>query len=196
MRVFLAIDLHDAVALAAHAWGRAVADGLDAGERAALSWVPAARIHLTLRFYGELAPAQVEALVRALADPAWREPAFAIGLRGAGTFPPIGRPRVLWLGVGEGRDDVAGLHRALEARPGVATGDTDGAFAPHVTIARVRRPQPGLARALRDAMALTPTPATQTVVRELTLFESVPAAKGPSYVPLARLPLRPTPPSR
>src|SRR5690349_24996800 len=132
MRVFLAIDLHDAVAPAAHAWGRAVADRLDADDRAALSWVPAERIHLQVRFYGELAPGRVDALARALAEPAWLEPAFVIGLRGAGTFPPTGRPRVLWLGVGDGRDDLSAVHRALEARPGAATDDAESAFAPHI----------------------------------------------------------------
>jgi RNA 2',3'-cyclic 3'-phosphodiesterase len=189
MRVFLAIDLHDAVAPAAQAWGRAVADRLAAADRAALSWVTAERIHLTLRFYGELTPGRVEALTRALAEPAWLESAFTLGLGHAGTFPPAGRPRALWLGVGDGRDAVSGLHRALAARPGAGTGGAEDAFAPHVTIARVRRPRPGIARALGHAMARTPVPTARTLVRELTLFESVPAPRAVTYVALARFPL-------
>ena len=167
MRVFLAVDLGDAMSDAGHAWGRAVATTLGPAA-SALTWVPPARIHITLRFFGELPADRVDALGQALTAGPW-SPAFEIGFGAAGTYPPSGRPRVLWLGISTGREALVGLHDALGQRLASAGGGIAGtgnagngagdAFSPHVTIARVRRdPPPGLGRALRDACARTPPP--------------------------------------
>lgn len=197
MRVFLAVDLGDAMSDAAHAWGRAVATTLGPAA-SALTWVPPSRVHITLRFFGELPADRVDALGHALTARPWC-PAFEIGLGGGGTYPPSGRPRVLWLGISTGRETLMGLHDALGERladaGGVAgTGNAGAgagdAFSPHLTIARVRRdPPPGLGRALRDACAHTPPPDARADVHELTLFESVLKSKGPAYVPIVRVPL-------
>ena len=198
MRVFLAVDLGDAMSDAGHAWGRAVATTLG-GAASALTWVPPARIHITLRFFGELAADRVDALGQALTAGPWA-PAFEIGFGGAGTYPPSGRPRVLWLGIATGHDALVRLHDAVGQRLASVDGGIAGtgnagagagdAFSPHVTIARVRRdPPPGLGRALRDACARTPPPDARAGVHELTLFESVLKSRGPAYVPLVRVPL-------
>jgi RNA 2',3'-cyclic 3'-phosphodiesterase len=200
MRVFLAVDLGDAMSEAAHAWGRAVAATIGPAA-SALTWVPPARIHITLRFFGELPADGVNALARALNAGPW-SPAFEIGLGAAGTYPPAGRPRVLWLGTSTGREALVSLHDAVghrlaSAGDGIAGTGNAGkgvgdAFSPHVTIARVRRDPPsGLGRALRDACARTPPPDTRADVREVTLFESVLKSRGPAYLPLARVPLGP-----
>jgi 2'-5' RNA ligase len=107
---------------------------------------------------------------------------------------------VLWLGLSTGRAELLRLHDAVgqrlaSAADGIAGTGNAGkgagdAFSPHVTIARVRRdPPPGLGRALRDACARTPAPTARAEVHELTLFESVLKSRGPSYVPLVRVPL-------
>jgi len=198
MRVFLAVDLGDTMADAGHAWGLAVARTL--GHAAsALTWVPPVRIHITLRFFGELSADRVDALGRALTAGSW-SPAFALGFGDGGTYPPAGRPRVLWLGISTGREALVELHDALGGRLASADGGIAGtgnagngagdAFSPHVTIARVRRdPPPGLGRVLRDACSRTPPPDARADVRELTLFESVLKSRGPAYLPIVRVPL-------
>jgi len=198
MRVFLAVDLGDAMSGAGHAWGQAVAGTLGPAA-SALTWVPPARIHVTLRFFGELPVDRVDAVAQALTAASW-SPAFEIGFGDGGTYPPSGRPRVLWLGISTGGDALVSLHDALGHRlagagGGIASTGTAGAgagdvFSPHVTIARVRRdPPPGLGRALRDACARTPPPDARAAVHELTLFQSVLKSRGPAYVPLVRVPL-------
>jgi 2'-5' RNA ligase len=197
MRVFLAVDLGDAMSDAGYAWGRAVARTL--GDAAsALTWVPPARIHVTLRFFGELSADRVDALGRAVSAGPW-SPAFEIGFGGGGTYPPSGRPRVLWLGISTGRETLVRLQEALGqhladaggiAGTGNAGAGAGDVYSPHVTIARVRRdPPPGLGRALRDACARTPPPDVRARVHELTLFESVLKSRAPAYLPLARVPL-------
>jgi 2'-5' RNA ligase len=190
MRAFLAVDLRDTLGQAAHAWGRAVAHTLGPRRAGALSWTPAERVHVTLRFFGEIDVRLAEAVVRALAADA---PApFELVLGGGGTFPPSGRPRVLWLGFTDGREELLRLHAWARARlEGVVAPERRETFAPHVTVARVRREDtPGLGAALREAAARTPRPEARTSVQALTLFESVLSPKGPSYTPLVRFALR------
>ena len=190
MRVFLAVDLRDTIGPAAQDWGRAVAAALGPRDAAGLSWVPAARVHVTLHFFGALEPTALSELARTIGDvvPA---PTFDLVLGAGGTFPAAGRPRVLWLGFGAGADALARVQAAIEPRvAGFGEPDRHGMFRPHVTIARVRRDvAPSLGRALREAAARTPVPAGRTRVDALTLFESVPSPKGPSYVPILRVPL-------
>ncbi len=156
----------------------------------ALSCVPAPRIHVTLHFFGELDRAAVAALPSVLGD-AVPEAPFHVELGAGGTFPPAGRPRVLWLRLSAGNEAIARLHAWIAPRVvGVGQPDRHGAFSPHVTIARVRRdPQPGLGGMLRAAAARTPAPSGRARVDAVTLFESVASANGPTYVPVAQLPL-------
>ena len=190
MRVFLALDLRETLGAAAHAWGRAVADAIGPRDAAGLSWVPAARIHVTVHFFGALDARLVTRIQEALGDRV-PEPPFDVALDGGSIFPPRGRPRVLWLGTAPGAGTLARLHAWIAPRvAGMGQPDRHAAFAPHVTIARVRRDDgPAAARALREAAALTPAPAGTARIEALTLFESVPGAQGPTYVPLWQVPL-------
>ncbi len=190
MRIFLAVDLRAALGPACHDWGRAVAAALGPRHAAALSWVPAERIHVTLRFFGELDRGTVATLPAILGD-AVSEPPFDVALGCGGTFPPAGRPRVLWLGFQAGADALSRLHDWLAPRvAGIGQPDRPGRFSPHVTVARVRRDTPpGLGRALREAAAGAPAPPARARVTAVTVFESVLSARGPSYVPVAVVPL-------
>jgi 2'-5' RNA ligase len=64
---------------------------------------------------------------------------FEIEIAGAGVFPSWKRPRVLWLGTGEGRLSLSALSVALERefRAG-GLGDADKPFVPHLTLGRWR----------------------------------------------------------
>src|SRR4030095_9873229 len=63
------------------------------------SWARPENIHLTLKFFGNLGPEQVEsasqAASRAVADFA----PFKLGIDRTGSFPARGAARVLWIGI-------------------------------------------------------------------------------------------------
>lgn len=106
-----------------------------------LRWARREQWHITLAFYGELAPARLPALTRRLARVARRNAAPRLTVAGAGTFPRAERANVLWAGVG---GDERGLRRLADAasaagRRAGAPAD-DKAFRPHVTLARCRVP--------------------------------------------------------
>ena len=131
----------------------------------------AEQVHLTLRFAGELAPEPEGAFRAALADAAAGAAGpFRLTVRGVGAFPRRRDPRIVWAGV-EPSEDLTALHDRVQAAA-VAAGleAEDRRFRPHVTLARLRRPEPRAVGAWLDEHAeLREEPFT---VEELTLFAS------------------------
>lgn len=114
-------------------------------------WSPAADLHLTLAFLGAVPVEDLPRLEAALAGVAATTTPFTIGLRGAGAFGGQGRPRVAWLGIGDGARAV----KELAARIPVALGaQREEKARPHLTMAR--RAPVELAAELRHVFADTP----------------------------------------
>ena len=138
MRLFVAIELPDA-------WLREAARALDAlaaalGDDAdALRPVTPDRMHLTLRFLGEVDAGRVPALDAALRESV---PPVAVDLELAatGTFGAPARTSVVWLGLGGDLDALRALAARVESAV-AASGlpPDDRPLRPHVTLARVRR---------------------------------------------------------
>ena len=177
MRTFIAIDMPDGqrAALAAHVEECArIAPGY--------RWVPAQRLHLTLRFLGQLEPDVLERVRIQLGSVAASP--FRCGLDGRGTFGSRSAPRVVWLGVGEGLERCRTLARAVEAACQTAGLEPEArGFRGHVTLARQKIGGARLPE-LPDAPELEPWR-----VREFVLYESR-LGSQPQYVPLTRYALR------
>jgi 2'-5' RNA ligase len=150
--------------------------------------VTPAQLHLTLRFLGMVAEADVSALLALLGRV--RAPAFDLALGGVGLFPggPRQPPRVLWAGVTP-VGPVQALKRAIDGVLGPDPEERDRGFSPHVTLARLKD-DPGLSGALgtfRDRhrdLASHPFP-----VRGFRLYQSRTGPGGPEYAVLAEYPL-------
>src|SRR2546421_13108411 len=63
------------------------------------SWTREDNLHLTLKFLGEVPVARIPALSDAVTEAAHEINPFGLIVSGCGTFPPHGRPKVLWIGV-------------------------------------------------------------------------------------------------
>lgn len=106
------------------------------------SWERAEKLHITLKFVGEIAPGKVEALSGAVAEAARMSQPFSLKLSGAGVFPPRKLPRILWLGIRDSSGALAQLHSHLEDECAAAgTPREERPFHPHLTLARLRAPQ-------------------------------------------------------
>ncbi len=135
-------------------------------------WVDPRDMHLTLRFLGETPEErlpEVEALMRRAAAAA---APFEIVLGGAGAFESPESPRVVWLGLDEGREPMERLADALGR-------DEERPFSPHLTLGRNRRTSapPGFVAALR---AVPPLGLRRRVDR-ISLYASRPAPFGHAY---------------
>ena len=102
-------------------------------------WVDPEGIHLTLKFLGDIEPALVEDVLRAMEQAASGTLPFQVHLNGLGVFPNLRRPRVLWAGVGGDMDALGALQEKVEAAmEGLAFPRERRAFNPHLTLGRVR----------------------------------------------------------
>jgi 2'-5' RNA ligase len=102
-------------------------------------WVAGHSIHLTLKFLGDVSPANLELLKKILkAEAAARHP-FQIQVGELGAFPSIHRPRVIWVKV-EAPPELNIIQHAIEnetVRLGYAREERP--FSPHLTLGRVSR---------------------------------------------------------
>ncbi|MCL4258107.1 MAG: RNA 2',3'-cyclic phosphodiesterase [Anaerolineales bacterium] len=187
MRAFIAFELPEDVRAALAEVSQSLRSRL-AG--APLSWVAPRNMHLTLKFLGEIAPAQVHVLGAALQEIAARYAAMPIALSGLGVFPNLRRPRVVWAGLQvptalaqlavEVEDAMHALGFEREAR----------AFTPHLTLARVRREaRPAQLAALPPALAGQAVLPVTGALEQLVLFERQLKPSGAVYNSLVRIQL-------
>jgi 2'-5' RNA ligase len=102
-----------------------------------LSFGNPAQLHFTLAFLGEQDETVVDELCAAAA--AVRQAPFDLHIKGAGAFPSLSRPRVVWLGVRTGDHELCGLAWALrEELVRSAVSFDDKPFRPHLTVARLK----------------------------------------------------------
>jgi 2'-5' RNA ligase len=189
MRMFIAVELPARALEAAAEVSCAWRDRLSSIAPAArLTWVPVERIHLTLRFLGNVTVSAATAVVSALDG--LETAAFELSLGEPGVFPARGAPRVLWLGLGRGGVECTALEREVSQRlAGSGFPPAASSFSPHVTLARVRDP--------RGLSAPTLTKGVEPVrpgggrIDAITLFESRLSSAGPTYTPFGRMSLRP-----
>jgi 2'-5' RNA ligase len=183
-RLFVAVDLDEPTRAAAARISTALREHMGLPGR--ISWVPQDRLHLTLHFLGGADEALERSAVAAMAEPIPQEP-FAVTFQGVGCFPSHGSPRVLWLGVGAGRRELAQVHEEIGRRLGVP-GHVGQSFNPHLTLARFRdRVARGLASRIGDTAA-TVGPCR---IDRVTLYESRISSAGRAYVPLGEARLKP-----
>jgi RNA 2',3'-cyclic 3'-phosphodiesterase len=188
MRSFVALSLTDPVREAVEAEiGR-----LRSLSRA-VAWVPAANLHLTLRFLGDQTAERLQDVARALADTAAASMPFSMALGGLGAFPSLDRPRILWVGVTEGAAEA----RALQARVEVALetcgfGREARAWHPHLTVGRIldERRWRGAGSALGDAIASAAGRRLGVVpVRAVSLMRSDLSRAGARYREIGSIPI-------
>lgn len=151
---------------------------------AKVTWLTRERLHLTIRFIGEVDDARVDAIRDALAPPLAIEP-FDLTLAGAGAFPKTGPPRVLWLGVVQGEEALVAAEGEVSTRlAALGIAREQRPYSSHLTLARVREAA-GL-RASRLFDGIEDWRIGTTRIDTITLFQSRLSPKGPTYVPLAR----------
>lgn len=185
MRLFLAINLDDAVRRDVHHATATLRDAMPSAK-----WVEEHRLHLTLKFLGEQPEAAAARVAGAMTDVAVRHRELAVLLGGVGAFPNLRRPRVVWMGVAQ-EPRLELLHHDVEVACEALGHELDGRpFRPHLTLARLRdRPGEEEARALARA-AKRIAFEEEVGVRSIDLMSSEQTEAGPAYRLVASASLR------
>jgi 2'-5' RNA ligase len=183
LRTFIAVDL-----------GKAIRDRCVALQEslarsgAECKWVEPENLHVTLLFLGEVVDRDVPVLCKAVAEVCAKLAPFGVSVESAGCFPNARRPRVVWVGVGEGAPELVALHDAL-GPPLLALGcyrREERQYTPHITLGRVkgeRSPTDKLALALAKQAKWQ---GGTTEVREILVLSSELTPQGPVYTVLSR----------
>lgn len=138
MRTFISIELPDEIK---QGIARVQEQLRKAG--ASAGWTRPEGIHLTLKFLGEVPDAKVQEIMQALDGAVKGSGKLNLKVEGAGTFPNVKNPRVLWVGVTGDIEKLAALQASVEdAMERLDFEHETRKFSPHLTLARIKFPKP------------------------------------------------------
>jgi 2'-5' RNA ligase len=151
------------------------------------SWSRTDNVHLTLKFLGNVSPASVENLSDAASQAVAGLGPFTIRIEQSGVFPLHGSPRVLWIGVNDCEGKLRNLQMRLEDQAERLGFQKEArAFHPHITLARLRKPQH--ARSLATAHQAVEFEPVEFIVAELLVIRSELSSAGSKYSTISRHP--------
>jgi len=188
MRAFIAVEIPPEIHTAI--------EDKTAHLRAALTsslvrWVPSNNIHLTLKFLGDVSPANIEMLSQMLSVEVVQHQTFEMEFGGLGAFPNPRRPRVIWIGI-QAPAELEALQRGIEAAAAKLGYPAEKRpFSPHLTIGRVKQ-NAGSTGAQKVRQALEDTKIGSlgnTQITDVHLFKSDLKPAGAVYTRLFSAPL-------
>jgi len=149
-------------------------------------WVQPNNIHITLHFLGNLELPVIGQLTELL-QKGLRERPFRIQTGRLGRFPSGGPPKVLWLGIYSGAEELGRIYADLAAsieRVGLPI--EDRGFTAHLTLARARDGDRSRTRRTKWPPAISLTP-IEWPVTEVTLMQSDLSGPAPLYRRIAAI---------
>ena len=182
MRLFAAVDLDETARSVVAGSTGAVATRLARTDAPSpIRWVLPEQLHFTLRFLGEVSERQAESVRRALSVP-WDTCVFTASLAGVALFPSSGAPRVIWLGMDEGSEQMVALKTELDRRLAPAGFEPETRpFRAHLTLGRVKRQTGVSGPALRAMFSELGSETARWSVDRVTLYESRISFRGATY---------------
>lgn len=132
MRAFIAINLPELImediAQYIGECGKHQIDGIN--------YVPAANIHITLKFLGDIEEDDAESISAELAGLKWKP--TRIKTEGIGGFPDLPGARILWIGLKSNPELVEIQSRIEDICRSFGIPPEEKSFKPHLTIARIK----------------------------------------------------------
>ena len=134
------------------------------------------KLHLTLKFLGNVAEDDLSRVEQALEPLRGRHEPFEVSTSDFGAFPSERRARILWAGVGEGSGPLRVVAQSVDdlLEP-AGFGREHRPYVPHLTLGRARGP--GVK--IEDTSVSLPT--LRFSVSGVDLVESVPGEGGVTY---------------
>ncbi len=136
LRAFIALELptflQDAIQTATASLRKTLDSDL-------IHWTSPHNVHLTLKFLGDVSPANIDILKQMLTMESAQHSAFDVYVEGIGSFPTSKRPRVLWVGLNAPAALPSLAHGIETASAKLGYPTEERGFSPHLTIGRVRQ---------------------------------------------------------
>jgi len=154
-----------------------------------IRWVKPLNMHLTIKFLGDVDPADLDTIGKLLSDIAGNFPSFDLIPRGLGVFPSLKRPRVIWIGIAGQTDVLGSIQQSVNGGLNEIGFTTEKRpFRGHLTFGRIksRVDQDRLLDALHAQQKFVSKAFT---VENLVMFKSELTPSGPIYTKLYEVPL-------
>ena len=146
------------------------------------------QVHVTLKFLGDVAEDLVPKIQSAMESAVEGISPFQYRLRGAGSFPPRGPAKVIWVGMEDAEPMSRIAERLEEGLEPLGFAREDRPFRPHVTLARVKAPSAAFA-AKQVADRYRSADFGPRNVDSIKLKKSVLTRYGPEYSTVLSVPL-------
>ena len=184
MRIFVAVELPDSIKEGLRQIQRTLQG---TGDRT--KWVGVSSLHLTLKFLGEISEERLERVFAASREVAEKTASFFIELAGVGAFPNCSSPRVIWVGVRKGKDNLVDLALHLDrvlSEMGFAAEKRK--WVPHLTLGRVK--ELGKEDRLKKLLLQQKSACVGEIeARQCSVIRSLLTPTGPLYTTLKGFPL-------
>jgi 2'-5' RNA ligase len=185
LRCFIAIPVPDQIR-------RNIGDQIDNLKtfQADVKWVASGNLHITLKFLGATPESLIPDIKEALSRIALSYRQFSITLSGAGCFPAVKYPRVLWVGA-EDSGMMARLQKEIDdTLSSFGFAKEVKIFHPHLTIGRVRS-QKGISRMMGVFESLRSINFGAFAACGIHIIKSELKPKGAEYTSLHEIPFMP-----
>jgi len=175
LRIFIAVDIEDPVVVSRveRVKEAVIATGVP------MKPVETENLHITIRFIGEVPRSVAEDVAEILRGVRFRP--FTLRLKSLGAFPGPYRPRVVWIGVEQGADELRAIRDQIEeGLRGLGIRPDRQSFQPHLTLARVRGSR-GIQGLTRLILQMQDAELGELVVDRIRLKRSILTRHGPIY---------------
>ncbi len=153
-------------------------------------WVSPGNLHLTLKFFGNIDESKIEPIVKSIDQTVQETPPIFLRAKGMGAFPNLRNPRVIWIGFGEGKEELTSFQRKLEIEfEKIGFPPEDRPFHPHLTLGRVRSGK-GKEDLIKGMERYREEEFGEIQVEKVILFKSDLRPSGPIYTALREISLR------
>ncbi len=158
-----------------------------------VKWESDNKLHCTLKFLGDTESQGMPSIVSMLADIGRAFAPLMVTYTGLGCFPNRLDPRIIWAGIHDPENRLAGLARSIDRAMSTCGFEQERRpFSPHVTIGRVKGRR-GLGELLATMESIT-FDCPPVLIQEILLVRSDLRPSGSLYSVLERVALQGTQP--
>jgi 2'-5' RNA ligase len=146
-----------------------------------IKWVEPENFHFNLKFLGSRTEAEIAKISEKTKAVASKHKKFALSIERMGCFPSDSSPRVVWLGVKQGADEISTLAGDIdESCSKLGIEKEKRKFEPHLTLGRIRSPknQEALVKKINENRNIQ---IGTFKVSKILLMQSKLSPKGPTY---------------
>ncbi len=149
-----------------------------------IKWVLPKQVHITLHFFGETSPAQIQTIHETITPAIRRFSPIKVALEEIGFFPNAFRPRVIWIGISGDVEVLIQMQQDIEiSLKSAGFAIEDRPFHAHATLGRIKHGGPKMQHMIKDIQtqkSLVPNTNLRSL-NHIVLFKSLLSPQGPYY---------------